>query len=615
MAPAKKRAVKGKEKEKVPTPKQEKDGAVKGKEKEKVATPKREKDGASPVPGKPDKRHRSNTNRILGIMEADSTSEEKLQMLDPLGFRGVSRVKLTRLPDNFIEWLCKSFDVSSRSFPLLRSGKFRIGEADVERVYGLPRGPYVVKLDMFSAAQRHRWGIELGLSNTKKGKASLANVKLALEEERDNKKWRDLFVLYAMEAVLCPSGNLKINLSYAGFLQDEMVADFTQYNWCKHVADHFNDSMVEVVQSKSKFPGDVHLLFISILDRVKNPPELPIPTCKHRSYKVASAAFQVLMDEGHLNIGHRDVVMEEEATSSQPMGRERVLGSKRKRPVDDLDMVREGDLPKLPHLDLNLDGVHSVEEAYQLKNDMESYKRALLRMAAHYSSSIEQVDDHIKMLEGQQPEDSPEDNVDFTDRVDDVSVAKGTNDVGRNASAANADDETGANSPKSPGLDDLSMEMDKDGAGSVDVVVPDVGHNDPAGTANDDTSPKGVLDSEGLDDHLDNLTMEMTQKSVDSENAKKVMEMDSCEEKGQGDDGDDNVDAAKLDNLVEKVVKSAMGDVCEDVVVDEKRKEADAGEVLEGGDGRGDLTLSQLVREGKVICYTKEAHPVLILMC
>ncbi|CAI0443872.1 unnamed protein product [Linum tenue] len=672
MTPAKKRAVKGKEKEKVPTPKQEKDGAVKGKEKEKVATPKREKDGASPVPGKPDKRHRSNTNRILGIMEADSTSEEKLQMLDPLGFRGVSRVKLTRLPDNFIEWLCKSFDVSSRSFPLLRSGKFRIGEADVERVYGLPRGPYVVKLDMFSAAQRHRWGIELGLSNTKKGKASLANVKLALEEERDNKKWRDLFVLYAMEAVLCPSGNLKINLSYAGFLQDEMVADFTQYNWCKHVADHFNDSMVEVVQSKSKFPGDVHLLFISILDRVKNPPELPIPTCKHRSYKVASAAFQVLMDEGHLNIGHRDVVMEE-ATSSQPMGRERVLGSKRKRPVDDLDMVREGDLPKLPHLDLNLDGVHSVEEAYQLKNDMESYKRALLRMAAHYSSSIEQVDDHIKMLEGQQPEDSPEDNVDFTDRVDDVSVAKGTNDVGRNASAANADDETGANSPKSPGLDDLSMEMDKDGAGSVDVVVPDVGHNDPAGTANDDTSPKGVLDSEGLDDHLDNLTMEMTQKSVDSENAKKVMEMDSCEEKGQGDDGDDNVDAAKLDNLVEKVVKSAMGDVCEDVVVDEKRKEADsenakkvmemdsceekgqgddgddnvdgvdaakldnlvekvvksamgdvcedvvvdekrkeadAGEVLEGGDGRGDLTLSQLVREGKVICYTKKKFKV-----
>ncbi|CAI0426977.1 unnamed protein product [Linum tenue] len=304
MAPGKKRAVKGKEKEKVPTPKQEKDGAVKGKEKEKVATPKREKDGASAVPGKPDKRHRSNTNRILAIMDADSTSEEKLQMLDPLGFRGVSRVKLTRLPDNFIEWLCKSFDVSSRSFPLLRSGKFRIGEADVERVYGLPRGPYAVKLDMFSAAQRHRWGIELGLSNTRKGKATLANVKLALEEERDNKKWRDLFVLYAMEAVLCPSGNLKINLAYAGFLQDEMVADFTQYNWCKHVADHFNDSMVEVVQSISKFPGDVHLIFISILDRLKNPPELPIPTCRHRSYKVASAAFQVLMDEGHLTIGH-----------------------------------------------------------------------------------------------------------------------------------------------------------------------------------------------------------------------------------------------------------------------------------------------------------------------
>ncbi|CAL1362627.1 unnamed protein product [Linum trigynum] len=242
MAPAKKRAVKGKEKEKVSTPK---------------------KDGVSPVAGKPDKRHRSNTNRILAIMEADSTTEEKLQMLDPLGFRGVSRVKLTRLPDNFTEWICKSFDVSSRSFPLLRSGKFRIGEADVERVYGLPRGPYAVKLDMFSASQRHKWGIELGLCNTRKGKATLANVKLALEEERDNKKWRDLFVLYAMEAVLCPSGNLKIDLSYAGFLQDEMVDDFNQYNWCKHVADHFNESMVEVVQSKSKFPGDVHLLFVS----------------------------------------------------------------------------------------------------------------------------------------------------------------------------------------------------------------------------------------------------------------------------------------------------------------------------------------------------------------
>ncbi|CAI0430383.1 unnamed protein product, partial [Linum tenue] len=359
---------------------------IKGKRKEKVRTPKREKVGVSPVHGKSNKRHPSNTNRIPAIMNAESTNEENLQMLDPLGFRGVSRVKLTRLPDNCTEWLCKSFDVSSRSFPLLRSGKFRIGEADVERVYGLPCGPYAIKLDMFSSRQRHKWGIDLGLPNTKKGNATLANVKLTLEEEKENKKWRDLFVLYAIEAVLCPSGNLKVDISYVGFLQDEMVDDFNQYNWwCKHVADYFNESMVEVVESVSKFPSNVHLLFISILDRLKNHPELPIPTCRHSSYKVASAAFQVLMDEGHISIGHRVVVEEEQATSSLPMGRGHVKGTQRKRAMDDLDMEREGDLPKLPHLDINWDGFHSVKEAYQLKNYMENYKRALLRMVSHYS--------------------------------------------------------------------------------------------------------------------------------------------------------------------------------------------------------------------------------------
>ncbi|CAI0545293.1 unnamed protein product, partial [Linum tenue] len=75
--------------------------------------------------------------------------------------------------------------------------------------------------------------------------------------------------------------------------------------------------------------------------------------------------------------------------------------------------------------------------------------------------------------------------------------------------------------------------------------------------------------------------------------------MDSCEEKGQGDDGDDNVDgvdAAKLGNLVEKVIKSAMGGVRENVEVDAKRKEADASEVLEGDDDSADLPLSQLIQ-------------------
>ncbi|CAN1268746.1 hypothetical protein LINPERPRIM_LOCUS13306 [Linum perenne] len=83
-------------------------------------------------------RSRSSVHRIVNMVE--DVSKDFTHYVHAMGFFGVTKIKLTRLPPKFIQWASDHYDIESRSILLAEGRKFRITVDDVRRVYGIPEG-------------------------------------------------------------------------------------------------------------------------------------------------------------------------------------------------------------------------------------------------------------------------------------------------------------------------------------------------------------------------------------------------------------------------------------------------------------------------------------------
>ncbi|CAL1407007.1 unnamed protein product [Linum trigynum] len=135
------------------------------------------------------------------------------------------------MPRSFVIWVMENFHAQTKSLRLVKYDELKITEEDAEQVYGLPRGQFEVDLTRgLGASLKCSQGRSLGLPHFTKGNAKLQDVKLKLVSDTNTRKWREQFVVYAFESMLCHSGNQLPALSHLKYMQQDMIQDFEKYN-------------------------------------------------------------------------------------------------------------------------------------------------------------------------------------------------------------------------------------------------------------------------------------------------------------------------------------------------------------------------------------------------
>lgn len=217
----------------------------------------------------------------------DSTrgNKQKVAMLKQMGFDGLLHLKITALASKPVLWLCDRMDCQNRQLPLANGESLQLTEADVTRIYKLPTGAQMnfkrikknPKLRDTIKNLGEELGIPVGIKYTVP--ASVILEKLINHSTADPVKFAKLYVLYAMGTLLAPTGEDKVDLRYAPFL--EPVTITKSYNWAGHVLDKLIEGVAEYQAKKlTRRRGDMHFLVLNYFDHIDGQGALePAPSC------------------------------------------------------------------------------------------------------------------------------------------------------------------------------------------------------------------------------------------------------------------------------------------------------------------------------------------------
>ncbi|CAN1320511.1 hypothetical protein LINPERPRIM_LOCUS31726 [Linum perenne] len=138
-------------------------------------------------------------------------------------------------------------------------------EEDVQDVYGLPKGDKVIDLANPGPSIKLMNSLTsaLGLKYAKEGKynVELKDLKKKLLGEcplLDH--WCQMYLLYWLGGLLCPSSNQVASMTYQWMLHMKCLKSMEEYNWCKHVLDHLHQKMV-----KAKTGKYIGIFYINIM--------------------------------------------------------------------------------------------------------------------------------------------------------------------------------------------------------------------------------------------------------------------------------------------------------------------------------------------------------------
>ncbi|CAN1280759.1 hypothetical protein LINPERPRIM_LOCUS17505 [Linum perenne] len=166
------------------------------------------------------------------------------------------KVRIGSLYLDFLKWAFECYDVNTKVFHFNKNGRLRITEGDVSKVYGLPRGNKSVakKVAEFKNSDLTELGIDSGLEieNSPREMVLQSVIQRRLENEQDDDKWKKLMILYIIAVLLCPKERLQASLKFLPLLEKDCVGEFTSYNWCKYVVDHFHNGFRTAKQNMEK---------------------------------------------------------------------------------------------------------------------------------------------------------------------------------------------------------------------------------------------------------------------------------------------------------------------------------------------------------------------------
>ncbi|CAN1301416.1 hypothetical protein LINPERPRIM_LOCUS24946 [Linum perenne] len=76
------------------------------------------------------------------------------------------------------------------------------------------------------------------------------DIQRRLENEQDEDKWKKLMILYIIVVLLCSKERLQASLKFLPLLEEGCIGEFTNYNWCKYVVEHFHNGFRAAKQNK-----------------------------------------------------------------------------------------------------------------------------------------------------------------------------------------------------------------------------------------------------------------------------------------------------------------------------------------------------------------------------
>ncbi|CAN0896666.1 hypothetical protein LINGRAHAP2_LOCUS18624 [Linum grandiflorum] len=107
----------------------------------------------------------------------------------------------------------------------------------------------------------------------------LSAVENAMSGETTEVSWTRKFVLLAMGTVLCPGVHSRAELKYLLIKH----TDFKDYNWCRHVVQHFNSGMKTLFTTMlTSADIDFNLLMICVCQKFSGKPNMNVegaPPC------------------------------------------------------------------------------------------------------------------------------------------------------------------------------------------------------------------------------------------------------------------------------------------------------------------------------------------------
>ncbi|CAN1309790.1 hypothetical protein LINPERPRIM_LOCUS27816 [Linum perenne] len=124
------------------------------------------------------------------------------------------------------------------------------------------------KVSEYKSSKRTELAIANGLpiDTNAKEMVSQDKIKERLLNEIDDVKWSKMMILYIISVLLCPKAHLDASIKYLPLLEEGFVRQFTNYNWCQYVVDHFHKGFKKAKNNLKKgttqmFVGaDINLL-------------------------------------------------------------------------------------------------------------------------------------------------------------------------------------------------------------------------------------------------------------------------------------------------------------------------------------------------------------------
>ncbi|CAN1769186.1 hypothetical protein LINPERHAP1_LOCUS11081, partial [Linum perenne] len=235
-------------------------------------------------------RSRCGPRKIRGILNQPSITASKLLTLTPLGFSGTTQVQFGSLFEDFNKWALHCYDPERKSFEFMKDDFLTVTADDVAMVYSLPNGPKSVdkKVSESKSSKLTELAIANGLpiDTNAKEMVSQDKIKERLLNEIDDVKWSKMMILYIISVLLCPKAHLDASIKYLPLLEEGCVRQFSNYNWCQYVVDHFHKGFKKAKNNNLKkgttqmFVGaDINLLMVCFCEKY-GPPSVPIsPLC------------------------------------------------------------------------------------------------------------------------------------------------------------------------------------------------------------------------------------------------------------------------------------------------------------------------------------------------
>ncbi|CAN1268372.1 hypothetical protein LINPERPRIM_LOCUS13154, partial [Linum perenne] len=259
-----------------------------GKRNKKVNTISKDDKKAKRKPPKKVVRSRCGPKKVLEILPKISAS--KLLSLGALGFTGTTQLQIGRLCEDFMHWALHCYNVETKSFEFVKNEHLTITAEDVSKVYGLPRGKLNLakKVSEFKTSRLTELAKAARLEVDNKAAEMVEHKVLyvSLLDEAEEVKWKKIMILYIVSVLLCPKAHLNASLRFLPLMEDDCIGDFTKYNWCQYVVDHFHKGFKKAKENKKEkgtsqmFIGaDIHLLMVCFCEEYGETTSETSPLC------------------------------------------------------------------------------------------------------------------------------------------------------------------------------------------------------------------------------------------------------------------------------------------------------------------------------------------------